>query len=81
MDADIIVIGASPAGLMAARNACEKGADVLLLERKKEIGNPPHPANSFFKGMLDRCGEKADASYVVHHLKGMKIISPEGNPS
>lgn len=78
MDADIIVIGASPAGLMAARNACEKGADVLLLERKEEIGTPPHPANSFFKGMLDRCGEKADSSYIVHYLKGMKIVSPEG---
>ncbi|MCQ1535127.1 NAD(P)/FAD-dependent oxidoreductase [Methanosarcina sp. KYL-1] len=76
MDADIIVIGASPAGLMAARNACEKGADVLLLEKKEEIGHPPHPANSFFKGMLDRCGEKADPSYVVHNLKGMRIISP-----
>ncbi len=78
MDADIIVIGASPAGLMAARNACEKGADVFLLEKKKEIGNPPHPANSFFKGMLDRCGEKVDPSYVVHNLKGMKLISPAG---
>ncbi|MCC4768788.1 NAD(P)/FAD-dependent oxidoreductase [Methanosarcina sp. DH2] len=78
MDADIIVMGASPAGLMAARNACEKGADVLLLERKEEIGTPPHPANSFFKGMLDRCGEKADSSYIVHYLKGMKIVSPEG---
>ncbi len=78
MDADIIVIGASPAGLMAARNACEKGAEVLLLEKKEEIGNPPHPANSFFKGMLDKCGEKVDPSYVVHYLKGMKIISPSG---
>lgn len=78
MDADIIVIGASPAGLMAARNACEKGAAVLLLERKKEIGHPPHPANSFFKGMLDKCGEKVDPSYVVHYLRGMKIISPSG---
>lgn len=78
MDAEIIVIGASPAGLMAARNACEKGTDVLLLEKKDEIGYPPHPANSFFKGMLDRCGEKADPSYVVHYLKGMKIISPVG---
>ena len=78
MDADIIVIGASPAGLMAARNACEKGVDVLLLEKKEEIGNPPHPANSFFKGMLDRCGENVDPSYVVHYLKGMKLISPEG---
>lgn len=76
MDADIIVIGASPAGLMVARNACEKGMDVLLLEKKTEIGQPPHPANSFFKGMLDKCGEKADPSYVVHSLKGMKIISP-----
>ncbi len=78
MDADIIVIGASPAGLMAARNACEKGSSVLLLEKKEEIGSPPHPANSFFKGMLDKCGEAADPSYVVHYLKGMKIISPSG---
>jgi len=78
MDADIIVIGASPAGLMAARNACEKGSSVLLLEKKEEIGNPPHPANSFFKGMLDKCGEVADPSYVLHHLKGMQIISPSG---
>ena len=78
MDADIIVIGASPAGLMAARNACEKGSSVLLLEKKEEIGHPPHPANSFFKGMLDKCGEKADPSYVVHYLKGMQIISPSG---
>lgn len=76
MDADIIVIGASPAGLMAARNACENGTDVLLLEKKLRIGQPPHPANSFFKGMLDKCGEKVDPSYVVHSLKGMKIISP-----
>ncbi len=67
-----------PCRTHAARNACEKGADILLLEKKEEIGNPPHPANSFFKGMLDRCGEKADPSYVVHYLKGMKIISPEG---
>lgn len=78
MDADIIVIGASPAGLMAARNACEKGAAVLMLEKKEEIGHPPHPANSFFKGMLDKCGEKVDPSYVLHYLKGMKIISPSG---
>jgi digeranylgeranylglycerophospholipid reductase len=78
MDADIIVIGASPAGLMAARNACEKGSSVILLEKKEEIGNPPHPANSFFKGMLDKCGEVADPSYVTHKLKGMQIISPSG---
>jgi digeranylgeranylglycerophospholipid reductase len=78
MDADIIVIGASPAGLMAARNACVKGSTVLLLEKKEDIGNPPHPANSFFKNMFDKCGETVDPSYVMHYLKGMQIISPAG---
>ncbi len=78
MDADIIVIGVSPAGLMAARNASEKGSTVLLLEKKENIGNPPHPANSFFKNMFDKCGETVDPSYVMHYLKGMQIISPAG---
>lgn len=78
MDADIIVIGVSPAGLMAARNACEKGSTVLLLEKKEDIGKPPHPANSFFKSMFDKCGETVDPSYVMHYLKGMQIISPAG---
>lgn len=35
MDADIIVIGASPAGVMAARNASRKGCKVILLDKRK----------------------------------------------
>lgn len=34
---DIIVVGAGPAGLMAAKTAAEAGLKVLLLERKKKI--------------------------------------------
>ncbi|MDV0446098.1 hypothetical protein MmiAt1_17110 [Methanimicrococcus sp. At1] len=76
---DIAVIGASPAGLMAARYAALGGAKVMLLEKKEEIGKDPHPANSVYKGMMDITGEKVDPSYVVHNLKGMKIISPSGH--
>ena len=36
-DYDLIVIGAGPAGLMAAKTAAEKGLDVLLIEIKKNI--------------------------------------------
>lgn len=36
-DYDLIVIGAGPGGLMAAKTAIERGLDVLLVERKKEI--------------------------------------------
>ena len=34
---DSIVIGAGPAGLMAAKTAAEKGLDVLLVDIKKNI--------------------------------------------
>ena len=34
---DLIVVGAGPAGLMAARTAGENGLKVALLERKKDI--------------------------------------------
>ncbi|QLC49031.1 NAD(P)/FAD-dependent oxidoreductase [Methanolobus zinderi] len=78
MDADIIVIGASPAGVMAARNASSKGCKVMLLDRKEAAGVPTHPANTFFKGMFDRTGEEVDQSYVIKNLKGAYIIAPGG---
>ena len=34
---DVIVVGAGPAGLMAAKTSAEKGLEVLLVERKKII--------------------------------------------
>ncbi|MEM3736884.1 MAG: NAD(P)/FAD-dependent oxidoreductase [Candidatus Bathyarchaeia archaeon] len=35
---DIVVIGAGPAGLMAARKAAEQGAKTLLLEKNRTLG-------------------------------------------
>ena len=34
---DLVVVGAGPAGIMAARVAAENGLSVVLLERKKNI--------------------------------------------
>lgn len=58
MDADIIVIGASPAGVMAARNASRKGCKVILLDRKEAAGIPTHPANTFSRECLTGPGRK-----------------------
>ena len=38
MNADVIVIGAGPAGMMAAYSAAEQGAEVLLLEKNEKTG-------------------------------------------
>jgi len=78
-DTEIAVIGASPAGLLAARNASIGGADVTLIEKKSEIGVPSHPANSIYKGMMGITSEKINKCYVRRKIKGMKIISPSGH--
>jgi len=76
MKADVLVVGASPAGIMAATQAARAGARVILL-----TGNPDyeHPANTLFEGMARRVGMNVDSSLVRHALKGMRIISPAGH--
>ncbi len=37
---DVVVVGAGPAGSMAARTAARAGLSVLLLEKRQEIGSP-----------------------------------------
>lgn len=39
-ESDILVVGGGPAGLSAALTAAEEGANVLLVEKKMEIGVP-----------------------------------------
>ena len=38
MNYDLVIVGAGPAGLMAARTAARDGLKVLLVERRKQIG-------------------------------------------
>jgi len=36
---DVVIVGAGPAGLMAAKTASESGLRIALLERKTDISN------------------------------------------
>ncbi|MEA2046479.1 MAG: NAD(P)/FAD-dependent oxidoreductase [Euryarchaeota archaeon] len=77
MNCDVLVVGASPAGIMAATSAAQAGAEVTLLD--KDFGSLDHPANTFFDGMVQKVGFEVDDRYVLHDLDGMHIISPAGH--
>jgi digeranylgeranylglycerophospholipid reductase len=80
---DVVVVGAGPAGSAAAIRAAEGGLDVLLIEKRQEIGVPV------------RCGEATDIEttqrfipldrrwiarhidkYAVHNAVGECVVVP-----
>lgn len=74
---DVLVIGAGPAGSIAARTAAEKGLDVLLIEKRQEIGDPVRCAEGASKEYL-RKHVGIDKRWVCADLKGSRIYSPDG---
>ncbi len=79
LNTDLLVVGSSAAGLMAAKRAAElvkHEFSITLIDKKETIGVPPSPANTFFKSMWDRTGEQLRMEYVLNEVKGMRIISP-----
>lgn len=75
---DVIVVGAGPAGSMAARYAAIGGAKTAILERKKDVGLPV------------RCGEAVGAKgtslsvdlkkeWILTQVPKMDMVSPSGH--
>lgn len=74
---DVAVVGASAAGLAAARAAAREGADVLLLEAKDAVGAPPPPAAVAFDHLLP-ASFAPPAATVHRRLAGVRLRSPGG---
>ncbi len=74
---DVLVIGAGPAGSIAAKTAAEKGLDVLLIEKRQEIGDPVRCAEGTSKEYLKKHVE-IDNRWICADLKGSRIYAPDG---
>jgi len=76
---DVIVVGAGPAGSVAARFAAEGGASVLLIEKRQEIGDPIRCAEGVGAIDLDRFLD-IEARWIAAPIKGTTIYVPNGTP-
>ncbi|MCJ7445800.1 MAG: NAD(P)/FAD-dependent oxidoreductase [Methanotrichaceae archaeon] len=77
MKCEILVVGASSAGIMATLASASGGAEVVLID--KTFGNINHAANTIFQGMASRSGLQFEKSCIRNKLDGMRIVSPAGN--
>ena len=72
---DVLVIGAGPAGSMAAKFAAHNGAKVLMIEKRQEIGSPVRCGEGISKSWLPEVGIKV-GNWVNVEVDGARIFSP-----
>ncbi len=81
IECDIVVVGAGPAGSLAARTAAENGASTILLEEHPKVGYPINCAEGLSLGGLKDAGVKMHTSEVeLREVEGRIFFceDPEG---
>src|SRR5438132_293983 len=77
-EVDVLVIGAGPTGSTAAKYAARGGADVLLVEKRSEIGTPVRCGEGVAKRWLDEIGLAPSGEFICHEVEGARVIAPDG---
>lgn len=68
---DVLVVGAGPAGSMAARTAARKGVSVLILERRLRVGRPIRCAE-YVPLPVSRWVNLLDPEILVQSVRGLR---------
>ncbi len=85
---DVVVVGAGPAGSVAARKFAQNGLRVLLIEKRQEIGAPVRCAEAVgedtTRPYIDIDSRWIDASishYAICGTDGARVIVPPTEPT
>lgn len=77
MNYDVIVVGAGPAGAIAAKYAALNGASTLLIEEHASIGSPVQCTGLISTAALKEC-EIGERSFVLNKMRGAFVYAPDG---
>jgi digeranylgeranylglycerophospholipid reductase len=75
---EAVVVGAGPAGLIAAREMARSGVTVRVLEEHEWIGEPNHCAGVLSVEGLQRLGVEPSKDFIQHEVRGGRAYSPDG---
>ncbi len=75
---DAIVVGAGPAGGIAARQTARAGFRTLILDKKRVVGEPVQCAEGVSRFGLESNGLRARDEWVAQEVDGATCIVPDG---
>ncbi len=73
---DIIIVGAGPAGSMAARFAAEQGVSVLMLEKDRDVGYPVRCGEAISKAGVEEFIPNDD-KWIAARISKFSFIAPD----
>ncbi len=76
-DYDVIVVGAGPAGSIAARFAAEQGVSVLMLEKDRDVGYPVRCGEAISKSGVEEF-IPSNEKWITSHIDKFSLNSPDG---
>jgi len=79
MKYDVVLVGGRIGGSTASLFASKNGLDVLMIEKRQEIGTPVQCAEATFCSTFQSLGMKPSPEYVRAEIYGGTIHSPDGN--
>jgi digeranylgeranylglycerophospholipid reductase len=74
---DIIIVGAGPAGSMAARFAAEQGVSVLILEKDRDVGYPVRCGEAISKAGVEEFIPSND-KWIAAKISKFSFNAPDG---
>lgn len=80
MNADVVVVGAGPAGGTAARRLARAGLQVHVVEMRREVGRPVQCGEAVSEFAL-RQNQLTPGDWVVSRVRGIHVVPPTGAPA
>ncbi len=75
---DCLIVGAGPAGSTMAKEMSSRGFEVMVVEKRQEIGAPKRCAEGITKQGLEKLGIKIHPLGISGKIKGAMLYAPSG---
>lgn len=76
MKYDVVVVGGRIGGSVSSLFASQNGLDVLMIEKRQEIGTPVQCAEGTFHSTFETLEIKPSKKYICSDIKGARIHAP-----